>query len=113
MNGKFWSASLSCSRYHRRRRRRRSMQWRRWELYCLRHGGVPNLGWRNPQPLAKVLPFDPDFRLPNLTDIPIEQLQEMLKTINPNSPLGHSLQRIIDENDKPTDAVAGWNAAIG
>lgn len=93
--------------------RNRRVQRRRWELYCFRRGGVPNLGWHYPRTLAKVLKFDPDFRPLNLVGLPLEELMKRLKDAEPGSALWHALQRVIQEVDKPTDAVAGWNAAIG
>lgn len=65
---------------------------------------------------AEVVVYDPavdpalaGFELINLVGVDIASLTGP----GDDSVLAHSLQRVLDDVDRPHDAVAGWNAAIG
>ncbi|PZF93414.1 FxSxx-COOH cyclophane-containing RiPP peptide [Micromonospora endophytica] len=45
--------------------------------------------------------------LADLSDVSLADLPELDK-----SAFGHSLRRILEEIDRPQDAVAGWNSAM-
>lgn len=51
---------------------------------------------------------DSQFDLIDLNTISLADLRAL-----DGSAFGQSLRRILDDIDRPQDAVAGWNAAIG
>jgi FXSXX-COOH protein len=48
-----------------------------------------------------------EFALVDLSGVALADLD----TLEPNA-LHHSLRRILEEIDRPQDAVAGWNSAV-
>lgn len=48
-----------------------------------------------------------EFDLVDLTGVTLAELPQL-----DDSALAHSLRRILDEIDRPQDAVAGWNSVM-
>lgn len=49
----------------------------------------------------------PQGTLVDLSEVSLADLQELDQSV-----LAHSLRRILDEIDRPQEAVAGWNSAM-
>ncbi|MBQ0976659.1 FxSxx-COOH cyclophane-containing RiPP peptide [Micromonospora zamorensis] len=49
----------------------------------------------------------PQGTLVDLSDVSLADLQELDQSV-----FAHSLRRILDEIDRPQEAVAGWNSAM-
>lgn len=50
---------------------------------------------------------DGQFDLVDLSDVPLAELSNLDQSV-----FAHSLRRILEEADRPQDAVAGWNSAM-
>lgn len=50
---------------------------------------------------------DYQFDLADLSDVSLADLPQLRSTV-----FAHSLHRILEEIDRPQDAVAGWNSAM-